>query len=251
MDAGVAEPDAGQSRGQEHLGLGLEVVRVADGAGQVLDGAAQGLQRENVGNRVGSLVGGPVDGVGGARGALVVRDGGPGLERVAEDIQTRRGMDGRGHGAGVERVADAQRGFEIAVGDAGLGFFRHEVEDGGSCGLGTGACRGWDGDQWPEGLGDGEAFAQGGVDKVEKVGLGEDSIQIHQLGRVDDRAAADRQKGIGVIWLCERNGVFHSAGSFSSPHRSRNWQAGCVLHLRAILWLDPHLVINRKLNPLF
>jgi hypothetical protein len=35
-------------------------------------------------------------------------------------------------------------------------------------------------------LGDGESFAQGGVDKVEKVGLGEDGVEVHQLCRVND-----------------------------------------------------------------
>lgn len=63
VDSGVAETDAGQSRCEKHLGLGLGVVGVTDCAGEIFDGGSEGLQGEDVGNGVGALVGRPGDGV--------------------------------------------------------------------------------------------------------------------------------------------------------------------------------------------
>lgn len=65
---------------------------------------------------------------------MCVGDRGPGFEGVAEDVEAGRGVDGAGHGAGVEGVADSEGGFEGAVGDAGFGFGGDEVED---CGAGS------------------------------------------------------------------------------------------------------------------
>lgn len=101
VDAGVAEADAGEGGGQQHLALGLGVGGVSHRARQVLHRAAQGLQGEDVGDGVGALVGGAVDRVGGARRARVVGDSGPGFERVAEDVEAGGGVDLRGHRARV------------------------------------------------------------------------------------------------------------------------------------------------------
>lgn len=186
MDTRVAEADAGEGGGQQHLGLGFVVVWVLGGAREVLDRAAEGLQGEDVGDGVGALVGGAVEGVGGARGAHVVGDRGPALEGVAEHVEAGGGVHGGGHGAGVEGVADAEGGFQGAVGDAGFGFFADEVEDGGAGGFGAGAGGGGDGDEGGEGLVDGEAFAEGGVDEVEEVGGGVVGVEVHEFGGVDD-----------------------------------------------------------------
>lgn len=128
------------------------VVGVFDCAREVLDCAPEGLQGEDVGYGVRALVRGAVDGVGGARGPGVVRDRGPGFEAVAEDIEARGGVDGGGHGAGVEGVTDAEGRFEGAMGDAGFCFFRDEIEDGGAGGFAAGSGGGWDGDEWGEGF---------------------------------------------------------------------------------------------------
>lgn len=79
VDAGVAEADPGQRGREQHLRLGFVVVRVAHGAGEVFDRLAEGLEGEDVGDGVGTLVGGAVDGVGGARGARRVGDRRPGF----------------------------------------------------------------------------------------------------------------------------------------------------------------------------
>lgn len=48
VDAGVAEADAGEGCGEQHLALGFVVLGVLDRAGQVLDCVAEGLEREDV-----------------------------------------------------------------------------------------------------------------------------------------------------------------------------------------------------------
>lgn len=87
MHAGIAKPDASQSCCQEHFRLGLCIVRVVNGAGEVFDCGPEGLEGEDVGDGVSALVGRAVDGVGRPRRALVVGDCRPGLQRVAEDVQ--------------------------------------------------------------------------------------------------------------------------------------------------------------------
>ena len=101
----------------------------------------------------------------------MVRYRGPGLERVAEHVQAGRGVHGSGHGARVERVADAERGLEVPMCEACLCVGVGEVEDGGAGGLGTGAGGGGDGDEREEGFSDGLAAAEGGVDEVEEGGV--------------------------------------------------------------------------------
>ena len=121
MDARVSEPDAREGGGEEHFRLGFCVVWVFDGAGEVFDCAFEGLEGEDVGDGVRALVGGAVDGVCGARDAFGVGDCGPGFETMAEDVEAGGGVDGRGHGAGVEGIAYAECRFESAVGDACFG----------------------------------------------------------------------------------------------------------------------------------
>ncbi|KAL8757167.1 MAG: hypothetical protein Q9199_002433, partial [Rusavskia elegans] len=54
------------------------------------------------------------------------------FEAVAEDVETGGGVHGGGHGAGVERITDAEGGLESTMGDACFGFFGYQVEDGGA-----------------------------------------------------------------------------------------------------------------------
>lgn len=152
MHAGVAEADARKGGGEEHLRLGFVVVGVVDGAGEVFDCAFEGLQGENVGDGVCALVGGAVDGVRRAGGAGGVGDGCPGFKRVAEDVEAGGGVDGGGHGACIQGVADPQGGFEGAVCDACLCFFGDEVEDGGTGCFAAGTGGGGNGDEGGEGF---------------------------------------------------------------------------------------------------
>lgn len=184
----------------------------------------QGLEGEDVADRVGPLVGRPQDGILRAWRPLVVGDGGPALERVAEHVEAGAGLDGGGHGAGVEGVAYAEGGLEVAVGDAGLGALGDEVENGGAGGLGAGARGGGDGDEGLERLVDGAAVAEGRVDKVQEVGVRVRGVQVHQLGRVDDGPAAHRQERVRVEGLGPVDGLADAGAE--SVLRSREGRDG-------------------------
>ena len=206
VHARVAEADARERGRQQHLALGFVVLRVPDRAGQVLDRAAEGLQREDVGDGVRALVGGAVDRVRGAGHPLVVGDRGPGLQRVAQDVEARGGVHGGGHAARVQGVADPERGLQRAVGDARFGLLGDKVEDGGAGRLGARAGGGGDGNQGKERPRDGEALAERGVDEVEEVGVREAGVQVHEFGGVDDGAAADGEEGVRRIGFGEGDG---------------------------------------------
>ncbi|SPQ23270.1 bd6c9939-491b-41ab-b150-aeb5933a5800, partial [Thermothielavioides terrestris] len=235
---GIPKPDAGQRGGQEHLALRLKVLRIADRAGQVLDGGAQRVEREDVADRVRALVGRAQDGVGGARDALAEGDGRPRLERVAQHVQAGAGAHGGGHGARVERVADAQRRLEVAVGDARLGAPRGQVEDGRARRLAARAGRRGHRDQRVQLAVDGPALAQRRVDEVEEVRVRVARVQVHELGRVDDRAAADGQEGVRPLRL-------DPLDRFLDAGEERH-----VENLRIILRLNLHVRIHHVLDPL-
>ena len=208
MHARVPEPNSRQRSSEQHLALRLVVLRIPHRPRQVLDRAAQGLQGEDIADGIRALVRGAVDRVLRARDALVVRDGGPALEAVAEDVEAGAGVHGRGHGARVQGVADAEGGLEGAVGDAGLGARRGQVEDRRAGRFGAGAGGGGDGDEGLEWLVDREALAEGCVDEVEEVGVGVAGVEVHELGCVDDRAAADGEEGVRLVGFGEGNGLF-------------------------------------------
>lgn len=52
----VAETNTSKRRGQKHFTLGLQVVRVLDRSGEVLDSGSERVEREDVRDGVGSLV---------------------------------------------------------------------------------------------------------------------------------------------------------------------------------------------------
>lgn len=161
MHARVAEPHARQRGREEHLRLRFHVVGILDGAREVLDGALERLEGEDVGDGVRALVCRSVDGVLWAGGAGRIRDSGPGFEAVTEDIEAGGGVDGRGHGAGVQGVADTEGWLQSPVGYACLCFLGDEVEDSGTGGFTASAGGGGDGDERGKGFGNGEASAAG------------------------------------------------------------------------------------------
>lgn len=57
-------------------------------------------------------------------------------------------------------------------------------------------------------------FAQGGVDKVEEIGVGIAGVEIHQLGGVDDTSTSYSQKHVWVVGLYEVN-------RFSNPRKQK------------------------------
>lgn len=82
------------------------------------------------GQLTGSLVRRPVERVLRPRHALVIRDRGPALERVEQDVQSARDVHLARARVGVERVDDAEQRSEGAVRDAGLGGQLRDVGDG-------------------------------------------------------------------------------------------------------------------------
>ncbi len=128
-------------------------------------------------------------------------------------------MHGGWHGAGVPWVADAQRGFKRAMGNSGFGFLSNEIENGGARGLAARARRGGNGDEREEGFGDRETPAEGRIDKVEKSGVGEAGIQVHQLGGIDDGATAHGEEGSWLIGLrkvnCFADAMYICSGWYS------------------------------------
>lgn len=111
MHACIAETHARKGGREKHLLLGFVVVRVLDGTRKILDGALQRLQAEDVADGVRALVGRSFNWVIRTRDTLGIGDGGPGFERVAEDVEAGAGVDLRGHGARVEGVTDAEGGL--------------------------------------------------------------------------------------------------------------------------------------------
>lgn len=75
--------------------------------------------------------------------------------------------------------------------NARLGALGDQVEDGGASGLAAGAGGSGHGDEGQEGLVNWASFAEGRVDEVEEVGFRVGVVEVHQLGRVHDGAAAD------------------------------------------------------------
>lgn len=152
MDARITKAYAREGGSQQHFALGFVIFWVFDGAREVFDRAPEALQGEDVGYGVRALVCGAVDWVRRAWGAGLVGDCGPGFEAMAEDVEARGGVDGGGHGAGIERVTDAKGRLEGAVGDAGLCFLGDEIEDGSAGRFATSSGGGWDGNEREEGF---------------------------------------------------------------------------------------------------
>ncbi|KAH4132656.1 hypothetical protein HBH47_000540 [Parastagonospora nodorum] len=84
--------------------------------------------------------------------------------------------------------------------DSGFRTLGNKVEDGGTGCFGAGSCCCGDSDEGEEFSGDGHSLAEGCIHKVEEIGFGERSIQVHQFGGVDDAAASDGEVGVGLPW---------------------------------------------------
>lgn len=121
------------------------------------------MQAPNIANGVGALVGRALERVLRAGRAQIVGDSCIGLEgvaivaelkmvnggqqigkevweeRVPQDIEPARGMNLGRHGSSVERVNNAEKWFESAVGNASLDVQGFVVEDGRTSSLGASA----------------------------------------------------------------------------------------------------------------
>lgn len=70
----IPKPNAGKGRRKQHISLRLGVLRIPDGAREVLDRHLQSLEREDVADGIRALVCWSEDRVCGFRSALVVWD---------------------------------------------------------------------------------------------------------------------------------------------------------------------------------
>lgn len=86
MHSSVSEANAGKRSSEEHLALRLVVIRIPNRARQVLNRLPQRLEGENITNRIRALVRGAINRVLRAWNALIIRDGSPALETVAENV---------------------------------------------------------------------------------------------------------------------------------------------------------------------
>ncbi len=98
------------------------------------------------------------------------------------------------------------------MGDTCLGLVGGQVEDGGARGFA--ACAGCCGDcdEGAELVRDGQAFAQRGVDKVHEICFVVGGVQVHELGGVDDGAAAYGEEGVWREGLRPGDGFFDAGG---------------------------------------
>lgn len=79
MNTSVTETDAGKCGGEEHLALRLVVIWVPDRAGQVLNRRSEGLEGEDITDRIRALVRGAINRVLWAGNTLIIRDCSPAL----------------------------------------------------------------------------------------------------------------------------------------------------------------------------
>jgi hypothetical protein len=86
MHTSVSEAYAGKRSSQQHLALCLVIIRVSNRAWQVLNRLPQRLEGEDITNRISALVRGAINRVLRAWNALIIRDGSPALETVAENV---------------------------------------------------------------------------------------------------------------------------------------------------------------------
>ena len=135
MHTGISKPNTRKSGGEKHLTLSLIIFGVLHCPRKVLNCASEGLQGEDVADRVGTLIRRTIDWVRRARHSLIIRDSSPTLQAVAQHIKTRTCVNGRRHGPGIQGITYSQSGLEIAMRNSSLSPFRDEVKDSSAGGL--------------------------------------------------------------------------------------------------------------------
>lgn len=132
---------------------------------------------------------------------------------MAQHVETGAGLDGSRHGPGIERITNSQRRLQIPMGYAALGSFRYEVKNGGARGL-TSSSRGRrDCNKRTEWLVNGASLANRCVNKVQQVSFGIIQVEVHELGRVHDRTAANSKECIWLVGAYPADGLIDSRQS--------------------------------------
>ena len=126
---------------------------------------------------------------------------------MAEHVEPGRGGHLRRQAAGVLRVEQPERRLQAPAGDARLGVHADQIEDRDSRGFTARAGSGGNGDQGLQRAGHRQPFADGRVHVIQKVGRRTGGVEVHGLGRVDGRAAADGDKRVVGSPAREGDGV--------------------------------------------
>ena len=221
VHAGIAKPDAGIRRGQQHVGARLIVARVVHRANDELRHHAECLQRPDVADRIRPLVGRTQRRPIGQR-APGERQRRERLDGVAQDVEAARRRHFRGHRAGVVWIQIAECGLEAAAGNAGLRMHPAQVEDADTGRLTARPRRRGNRHQRLQRTWHRQSLADRRVHVVEEVGRRIHRVEIDGLRRVDGRTATDSDDGVEGMVAGEGNGV----------------------EKRFVAWLDAHAVVD-------
>lgn len=208
MNSRISKANSRQRRCQEHLALGFIILGVFHGTGEILHSSLECVEREDIRNRIGSLVRWPQNWIRWSRCSLGVGDGCPGLKRVAQDVQTRGSLDSRRHGACVEWVTNSKCWLEVSVSDTSLCLLGDEIEDGCSRSFAASTRCSWDCNERLKRFVNRKPLSQWRIDKIKKIGIRIRRVQVHQLGRVYDGPSTHCKKCIWVIRPCPCNSLF-------------------------------------------
>ena len=96
---------------------------------------------------------------------------------MAKYVETRRCVNGAGHSPCVQRIAYAEHGFQVAVGNAGLCTLRDQIENCCSCRLRACPCSSGYCDEWMKATLNGQPSAERCIDEVEEVSVCEQSAR--------------------------------------------------------------------------
>ena len=189
VDAGVAKRDPGERRRPHHLFAGQVVT--GDGIREMCAAESQRLATADVAPRIRTLTGRSRLG----DRPLRERTRGERLDGVAQHVHSARGDDSRRQRARATRIDDGFGRTQSHRRDAGLGVEREPIEDRDARDLAAGprgrrAC-----EMGGERAGHGETIAERRVDMAAKLRRMR-RVEVGRLGRIDDRAAADRDVAI-------------------------------------------------------
>ena len=188
VDAGVAEPHAREAGCHREVGACGDVGAVHDRPAQRPREQAEGVLRPQVGDGVRAAVRHALLGAFARVGR--VRLGRPALEGVAQHVEPGGRRHQRRLRERQQRVHDGERGPQPDVADPGLDLGGEDVEDRDRRALRAGARRGRDRDERLQRALGRTAATNRAVDVIEQVTVVRRQ-QVHDLGGVDRRAAAD------------------------------------------------------------
>ena len=206
MAACVAESDSGECGSEQHFAASLVVVGIMDRPPHVRRHHLDGLRGPYVADWIRALVRRARAWVCG-RFPPIVREGGKGLETVAQNIKSAARRHHRRESAGIVGVDDSHVGPQRAVRDSGLGANVEEIEDRYAGSFAAGAGRRWDGYERLQGTRRRFSSSDGSVDICKKIGR-ICGVQVSRLCGIHAGAAADRDEAVEGTVGRELDGMF-------------------------------------------